>query len=191
MPGQHFRVQPTPTWGCSNLQTFGNTPRFHRLDPGDGCSGCPAQSGPCPNSPVARCFPNAHALHHHRPADPQIRFHLVHPWHHPWGLWRKCPSHRGWPPGGPPIISASNGTIFRSAIQFLRRRCCSLPPLRMFHCGAVSTSSSVIVSALRQQQDPMGLRSLPRAFSSCCSSVVSSISDLDTANAGRIHASIQ
>ena len=29
-------------------------------------------------------FPDAHALHHHRPADPQIRFHLVHSWHHPW-----------------------------------------------------------------------------------------------------------
>ena len=28
-------------------------------------------------------LPDAQTLHHHRPADPQIRFHLVHSWHHP------------------------------------------------------------------------------------------------------------
>ena len=28
-------------------------------------------------------FPNAHALHHHRPANPQIYVHCVHPSHHP------------------------------------------------------------------------------------------------------------
>ena len=30
-------------------------------------------------------FPDAHALHHHRPANPQIYVHAVHPWHHPEG----------------------------------------------------------------------------------------------------------
>ncbi len=30
-------------------------------------------------------LPNALALHHHRPANPQIYVHLVHPSHHPWG----------------------------------------------------------------------------------------------------------
>ena len=31
------------------------------------------------------CFPNTLALHHHRPANPQIYVHSVHPSHHPWG----------------------------------------------------------------------------------------------------------
>ena len=28
-------------------------------------------------------LPNAHAFHHHCPANPQIDVHAVHPWHHP------------------------------------------------------------------------------------------------------------
>ena len=31
------------------------------------------------------CFPHAHPIHHHRPANPQIYVHLIHPSHHPWG----------------------------------------------------------------------------------------------------------
>ena len=31
------------------------------------------------------CFPHAHPIHHHRPSDPQIYVHSVHPSHHPWG----------------------------------------------------------------------------------------------------------
>ena len=32
-----------------------------------------------------RSLLDAHPLHHHRPANPQIYVHLVHPSHHPWG----------------------------------------------------------------------------------------------------------
>ena len=32
---------------------------------------------------LPRRLPDAHPLHHHCPADPQIHFHLVHPLHHP------------------------------------------------------------------------------------------------------------
>ena len=35
-------------------------------------------------------LPNTLTLHHHRPANPQIHVHAVHPSHHPWGRIQPC-----------------------------------------------------------------------------------------------------
>ena len=43
-----------------------------------------ASCAPCPGATEhPGSLPDAHALHHHRPANPQVYVHHVHPSHHP------------------------------------------------------------------------------------------------------------
>ena len=53
-------------------------------------------------------LPNALALHHHRPANPKIYVHSVHPSHHPWGRIQ-------------PLWMAADGPIYNRRLSAITR----------------------------------------------------------------------